>query len=82
MSLSSQPSTSATGRPAPTAVCATCAEALAEINMVIDGKPLTMRSCSHCDTRSWHRGDEAVDLGGVLADISSRPTRYKRDLTV
>lgn len=50
--------------------------------MVIDGKPLTMRSCSQCDTRSWHRGNEAVDLGGVLADISSHPTRYKRDLTV
>jgi hypothetical protein len=55
---------------------------MTQINMVIDGNPLTLRSCSQCDTRSWHRGDESVDLGGVLADISARPTRYKRDLTV
>jgi hypothetical protein len=51
-----------------------------EIELVIDGSPLTMRSCGTCDLRSWHRGDESVELGGVLADLSSVPTRYRRDL--
>lgn len=60
--------------------CPTCAEELVEIELVIDGAPLTMRSCGTCDRRSWHRGDESVELGGVLADLSSVPTRYRRDL--
>lgn len=60
--------------------CASCREVLVEINLLIDGEDLTMRSCSRCDRRSWHRGDAEVDLGGILADLSSSPTRYRRDL--
>jgi|GEM_PF-496923 len=60
--------------------CTACGDALVEINLLIDGEQLTMRSCSICDTRSWHRGDTEVDLGGVLADLSSTRTRYRRDL--
>jgi hypothetical protein len=51
-----------------------------EINLLIDGEELTMRSCSNCDLRSWHRGGAEVQLGGILADLSSSPTRYRRDL--
>ncbi|MFN8050818.1 MAG: hypothetical protein U0Q22_05255 [Acidimicrobiales bacterium] len=53
---------------------------MVEINLLIDGEELTMRSCSNCDNRSWHRGGAPVELGGILADLSSSPTRYRRDL--
>ncbi|HNI34222.1 MAG TPA: hypothetical protein PLV93_02420 [Microthrixaceae bacterium] len=62
------------------ALCAACGEIVVEINLLIDGEDLTMRSCSQCDTRSWHRGGAPVELGGILADLSSSPTRYRRDL--
>jgi len=60
--------------------CVCCGEPLVEINLLIDGEQLTMRSCSLCDTRSWHRGADEVELAGVLADLSSTRTRYRRDL--
>ena len=60
--------------------CAGCGESVVEINLLIDGEELTMRSCSNCDNRSWHRGGAPVQLGGILADLSSSPTRYRRDL--
>lgn len=65
---------------APEISCPSCNEPMVEINLLIDGEDLTMRSCSNCDTRSWHRGGAPVELGGVLADLSSSPTRYRRDL--
>ena len=52
-----------------------------EIGLTIDGSRLVMRSCSACDTRSWHRDGEAVALDGVLHDISAVPTRYRRSLS-
>jgi hypothetical protein len=58
----------------------TCGEELVRIDLLIDGEELTMCSCSNCDRRSWHRGGEEVALDGVLADLSSVPTRYRRDL--
>lgn len=60
--------------------CVGCGQEVVEINLLIDGEDLTMRSCSNCDHRSWHRGGAQVDLGGILADLSSTPTRYRRDL--
>jgi endogenous inhibitor of DNA gyrase (YacG/DUF329 family) len=60
--------------------CRTCGETVVEIELLLDGEPLTMRSCSACDTRSWHRGADEIALGGVLTDLSSVPTRYRRDL--
>jgi hypothetical protein len=65
---------------APEVPCAGCGESVVEINLLIDGEELTMRSCSNCDNRSWHRGGAPVELGGILADLSSSPTRYRRDL--
>lgn len=61
--------------------CRTCRNELVEIALTIDGSRLTMWSCSTCDTRSWHRDGETVELDGVLHDISSVPTRYRRSLS-
>ena len=47
---------------------------LVRINLLIDGEELTMCSCSTCDRRSWHRGNEEVQLGGVLHDGQTAPT--------
>jgi hypothetical protein len=63
------------------AACRACGNETVEIGMSIDGSSLTMRSCSLCDTRSWHRDGEAVELDGVLADLSAVPTRYRRSLS-
>ncbi len=57
-----------------------CGDSVVRIDLLIDGEEITMVSCSNCDRRSWHRGGEEVELDGVLADISSVPTRYRRDL--
>jgi len=64
----------------PSRRCTECGEPVVEINLLIDGQAITMRSCSECDTRSWHRDGLEIDLGGVLADLSNTPTRYRRDL--
>jgi len=61
-------------------LCDSCGQELVEIGLLIDGSEITMQSCSGCDHRSWHRGTERVELGGVLADLSATPTRYRRDL--
>lgn len=58
-----------------------CQHEQVEIGIMIDGVRLIMRSCSECDTRSWHRDGEAVALDGVLHDIRAVPTRYKRALS-
>ena len=63
------------------AECTNCGNELVEIGLTIDGSRLMMRSCAVCDTRSWHRDGEAVELGGVLADLSAVPTRYRRTLS-
>jgi len=62
-------------------LCETCRNELVEIGLTIDGSRLVMRSCSTCDTRSWHRDGDPVHLDGVLTDISAVPTRYRRSLS-
>lgn len=61
--------------------CRACGNETVEIALTIDGSKLTMRSCSVCDSRSWHRDGESVKLDGVLHDISAVPTRYRRSLS-
>ncbi len=61
--------------------CRACGNETVEIALTIDGSHLMMRSCSICDTRSWHRDGEWVELDGVLHDISAVPTRYRRSLS-
>lgn len=63
------------------ATCRACGNEMVEIALTIDGSDLMMRSCSICDTRSWHRDGESVALDGVLHDISAVPTRYRRSLS-
>ena len=60
--------------------CEACDDEMVKINLLIDGESLIMASCSNCDTRSWHRGDDQVELDGVLHDLSATRTRYRRDL--
>lgn len=62
-------------------VCDVCANEVVEIGLNVDGARLVMRSCSVCDTRSWQRDGDGVDLDGVLHDLSSVPTRYRRSLS-
>lgn len=53
--------------------CASCDGWLVEITFSLEGAPVTMRSCSACDRRSWHREGEQVDLAGALgADVRRR----------
>jgi len=47
-----------------------CNHEQVEIALTIDGAKLFMKSCSICDVRSWRRDGEAVELGGLLHDIS------------
>ncbi len=61
--------------------CTTCGHEVVEIGLNVDGSRLVMRSCSVCDSRSWHRDGESVAIDGVLHDISSVPTRYRRSLS-
>ncbi|MCB1256554.1 MAG: hypothetical protein KDB26_05575 [Microthrixaceae bacterium] len=58
-----------------------CAHDQVEIAIMVDGTRLVMRSCSECDVRSWHRDGASVALDGVLHDIRSVPTRYRRALS-
>ena len=53
--------------------CNACGNEQVEIGLTIDGSRLIMRSCSNCDTRSWHRDGEHVGLDGVLHDIERGP---------
>lgn len=63
------------------AVCEICGNEVVEIGLNVDGSRLLMRSCSVCDTRSWSRDGDGIELDGVLHDISSVPTRYRRSLS-
>lgn len=60
--------------------CPSCGKELVEIGLTVDGHRLLMRSCNTCDTRSWHRDGETVELNGLLTDLSATKTRYRRSL--
>jgi len=62
--------------------CVRCGDQLVEIELIIDGHPMTMRSCTKCDHRTWIRDGHAVDLPAVLSGISSARTRYRRDIAL
>lgn len=50
--------------------CTACGRALVIIELTIEGRGHLMASCSHCNTRQWRRGEDAIDLGGVLEELS------------
>ena len=45
---------------------------LVEIELTIDKRAVTMRSCSRCDTRWWDSEGESLQLPGVLELASNR----------
>jgi hypothetical protein len=53
--------------PTTTNRCAHCQGPLIEISISLQPSgPMSMRSCSTCDTRYWHREGEVTTLEGVL----------------
>jgi hypothetical protein len=42
---------------------------MVEITLPIDGREVTMESCSTCDHRIWHHRGKRLDFGGVLGDL-------------
>lgn len=37
-----------------------------EITLTLASRPVTMRNCSHCDSRSWHSDGEVLHLPRIL----------------
>lgn len=46
--------------------CPRCDGTLTKISLTIDGRPVTMRSCSVCELRWWDADGELIDLTTVL----------------
>ena len=57
--------------------CAACGRALVIIELSIDGRAHLMASCSHCNTRQWRRGEDTIELGGVLEELSESVGRAR-----
>jgi hypothetical protein len=55
--------------------CPGCGREFVEIGLEVGGRPLTMRSCSNCDTRQWFGPDGEQALDGVLSHISASTGR-------
>ena len=53
--------------------CPRCDGTLVEIQMTIDGQPVTMRSCSVCELRWWDNAGDLIDLTSVLEMASNPP---------
>lgn len=53
--------------------CPSCrTTTLVEISLRLDGRQVTMRSCSLCELRWWERDGERMALPSVLELVSSR----------
>jgi hypothetical protein len=47
--------------------CAACGSvSVMTIRMAFEGSPITVKVCTECDERSWHRDGEPVDLDRLL----------------
>jgi hypothetical protein len=66
------------GTPTP---CAQCSAPTVRIGFNVAGENVAMFSCSVCETRSWSRSGQQVDLDGVLHGLTSVGARYCRDLS-
>ncbi len=55
--------------------CPRCRAELVQIQLLVDGNNLLMRSCSQCDTRSWSLSGETVDLKRALTEVGVRSGR-------
>ena len=54
--------------------CPHCGRTLVTLETDLGGETVTMRSCSACDTRTWTRNGEPVDLRDVLDLTESQRT--------
>ena len=45
---------------------------LVEVGLTIAQRKVTMRSCSHCDTRWWDSDGEVIRLDGLLQLAAAR----------
>jgi hypothetical protein len=61
--------------------CPGCGNEEVLIGLDVDGSRLVMHACAICDTRRWRRDGDVIELDGVLHDLSSVPTRYRRSLS-
>jgi hypothetical protein len=62
----------------PSERCEQCSRELVVIGFLVDGAKLVMRSCSSCDTRTWHLGSLPVDLDTALAAVGHSAGRRRR----
>ena len=51
--------------------CDRCTSVMIEITLTVSERPVTMRSCSQCDRRSWTADGEPLGLGVVLEQIGA-----------
>jgi hypothetical protein len=51
----------------PTPLCPSCNIAVVQIRL---GNGSMLRSCSHCDTRTWLTDGRSADLATVLAGVA------------
>jgi hypothetical protein len=42
------------------------------IELQVDGEPISLHSCSHCDRRWWQGIDGSLSLAGVLTLASGK----------
>lgn len=57
--------------------CATCGHEAVAIAMAVDGTDLVMRSCDHCDTRTWALGGAPIALDTALEEVGLRSGRRR-----
>ena len=55
--------------------CERCTAPTVEIALLEGDNRLTMRSCSHCDHRAWHRAGERVAIGAILDSVATTGRR-------
>lgn len=61
--------------------CEICDDELVQIDLLVDGRPLTLRSCGDCGHRLWFDRTDPVALDGILAVITEAAPRYRRDMS-
>lgn len=61
--------------------CQICNDELVQIDLLVDGRPLTLRSCGDCGHRLWFDRSNQVPLDGILAVITEAAPRYRRDMS-
>jgi hypothetical protein len=55
--------------------CERCDAPTVDISLLDGDHGLTMRSCSHCDHRTWLRGGKRMPMSEVLASVATTGRR-------